>query len=155
VALPARDTSTCQAIANLGVNVWFDPPNTTTSEYDLEQEHYWSTVCSAIRPACIITPSTTDEVSTIVTTLRDNHSRFAIKGAGHNPNQGWASIADAPVISTRNFNHVIYDNKTNTVRVGSGNRWVNVIEALESLGLTVSGGRVGDVGVGGYLLGGK
>ncbi|EAT86611.1 hypothetical protein HBH56_154860 [Parastagonospora nodorum] len=152
--LRPKDISACQAIANAGVNVWFDPPNTSTSNYDLEQALYWSNACSALRPGCIVTPSTLEEVSTVVKTLKESNSRFAIKSGGHNPNPDWSSLSDGPIISTRNFNEVAYDKQTNTVRVGSGNRWGRVVETLEPLGVTVAGGRVGNVGVGGYLLGG-
>lgn len=40
------------------------------------------------------------------------------------------------------------------VKVGAGARWLGVYEALEPLGLAVAGGRNGNVGVGGLLLGG-
>ena len=40
-------------------------------------------------------------------------------------------------------------------RVGTGNKWIDVYSVLEPLGRTVAGGRNGDVGVGGFLLGGE
>lgn len=40
------------------------------------------------------------------------------------------------------------------VKVGAGARWLSVYKALEPLGLAVAGGRNGNVGVGGLLLGG-
>ena len=39
--------------------------------------------------------------------------------------------------------------------IGPGNRWSEVYSRLEPLGLAVSGGRWGNVGVGGLLTGGK
>lgn len=42
-----------------------------------------------------------------------------------------------------------------TAYVGTGNRWDAVYEYLRPWNLTAVGGRVGDVGVGGFLLGGK
>lgn len=39
-------------------------------------------------------------------------------------------------------------------RVGTGNRWKAVYSKLEPLNRTVAGGRLGDVGVGGFILGG-
>lgn len=41
-----------------------------------------------------------------------------------------------------------------TVRVGPGNDWQDIHQALEGTGTTVVGGRIGEVGVGGYVLGG-
>lgn len=40
-------------------------------------------------------------------------------------------------------------------RVGTGNRWNDVYAKLAPLGKSVVGGRNGDVGVGGFLLGGS
>jgi FAD/FMN-containing dehydrogenase len=42
-----------------------------------------------------------------------------------------------------------------TVSLGPGNRWAEVYNIIQPKGLAVSGGRWGNVGVGGYLLGGK
>lgn len=39
-------------------------------------------------------------------------------------------------------------------RVGAGNRWINVYEYLTPENLSVLGGRVAEVGVGGFTLGG-
>jgi hypothetical protein len=42
-----------------------------------------------------------------------------------------------------------------SVRLGARNRWFDVYPKLDPLGLTVLGGRVSIVGVGGFLLGGE
>lgn len=42
-----------------------------------------------------------------------------------------------------------------TTRTGTGQRWGNIYDLLEPLGLTVVGGRDSRVGVGGFLLGGE
>jgi hypothetical protein len=42
----------------------------------------------------------------------------------------------------------------NVVSVGPGNRWSEVYSRLEPLGIAVSGGRWGNVGVGGLLTSG-
>ena len=39
--------------------------------------------------------------------------------------------------------------------IGSGSRWLEVYKHLDMLDLSVSGGRAGGPGVGGYVLGGK
>lgn len=41
------------------------------------------------------------------------------------------------------------------VRVGPGARWRKVYEILDDVGLSVVGAKAGDVGVGGFLLGGS
>jgi len=40
------------------------------------------------------------------------------------------------------------------VSVGPGNRWLDVYTKLDQLGISVVGGRVEDIGVGGLTLGG-
>ena len=50
---------------------------------------------------------------------------------------------------------VVVSKNRNVTRIGAGNRWGDVYGKLDALGLTVVGGRVSDVGVGGLLTGGK
>jgi FAD/FMN-containing dehydrogenase len=45
------------------------------------------------------------------------------------------------------------ENKT-VASIGAGNRWTEVFKVLDKHGIAVAGGRSGDVGVGGYTLGG-
>lgn len=122
--------------------------------YTQEQTEYWSTACGALKPSCILYPKSSDEVSAIVKILGNSTENFAVKSGGHNPNNYWASIDGAPLISTKEINHVILDPSKGTVRVGPGNRWDDVQTELDGTGWTVVGGRLGNVGVGGYLLGG-
>lgn len=124
-------------------------------EYNVEQTEYWSTGCGSLRPSCILAPSTAEEVAAAVEALRETGESFAVKSGGHNPNNGWASIDKGPLISTINLNEVTLDAAAETVRVGPGNRWDDVAAALDGTGYTVVGGRIGNVGVGGYLLGGE
>jgi FAD/FMN-containing dehydrogenase len=53
------------------------------------------------------------------------------------------------------YDQVVYDPDTDNVVVGPGLKWEDIIEGIEETGRTVVGGRIGAVGVGGYLLGGK
>jgi FAD/FMN-containing dehydrogenase len=43
----------------------------------------------------------------------------------------------------------------NVVSVGAGSIWSDIYSQLEPLNLTVNGGRVAGIGVGGFLTGGK
>lgn len=114
-----------------------------------------STSCSALKPACILIPSTIDELSTITKVLNNNNETFAVKSGGHNPNDNFASVDGGPLILMSGFKEVTYDQDSSTVRVGPGQRWEDVMGALDGTGVTVVGGRIGDVGVGGLLLGGN
>lgn len=81
-------------------------------------------------------------MSTILKTAVANNETFAVKSGGHNPNKYFASIDDGPLISTSALNEVTYNATTNTVRVGPGNTWQEVIATLDPLGVTVVGGRM-------------
>ncbi|KAI2627284.1 FAD binding domain-containing protein [Hypomontagnella submonticulosa] len=125
-----------------------------TVNYNNEQTHYWSTFAGDLKPTCILQPETPEEVAAIVSILRDNNETFAIKSGGHNPNNYFSSVDGGPLISTAKLNEIIFDPETETVRVGPGNRWDEVGAQLDATGYTAVGGRIGNVGVGGYLLGG-
>lgn len=141
----------CDTIAST-TNIEVETPLTT--QFSVEQSHYWSSACSSLLPSCILYPETADEVAAIVRVLNNSTETFAIKSGGHNPNLYYSSIEDSPLLSTAKLNEVLLDPVTQTVRVGPGNRWNDVASALNGTGFSVVGGRLGVVGVGGYLLGG-
>lgn len=94
-------------------------------------------------------------MSTVIKTFNQNNETFAVKSGGHNPNQNFSSIDGGPLISTADLNEVTLDKESMTVRVGPGNRWEDVHKVLDGTNTTVIGGRIGNVGVGGYILGGE
>lgn len=57
-------------------------------------------------------------------------------------------------IDLRKLDDVVVDEGLEWARVGTGNKWKRVYEVLEPLGRTAVGGRDGEVGVGGFILGG-
>lgn len=69
------------------------------------------------------------------------------------PVSGAVSITDGVLITLSNFNTTTL-NADNTVTVGAGLRWRDVYSYVSNYGRGVCGGRFGDVGVGGLLLGG-
>ncbi|KAK3387945.1 hypothetical protein B0H63DRAFT_542413 [Podospora didyma] len=122
--------------------------------YAAEQQEYWSTSCAALLPTCIIFPKSAAEVSTILTILSSNNERFAIKSGGHNPNNNWSSVRGGPLISTQRLDQVVLDPSTGRVRIGPGQRLDSTAAALQGTGWTFVGGRIGNTGVGGLVLGG-
>ena len=54
-----------------------------------------------------------------------------------------------------NFNQTDYDAAKNVVQIGAGMKWTDVYRSLDRYNVTVVGGRVLDVGVGGLILGGN
>lgn len=119
-----------------------------------EQLEYWSSTCSALKPSCIIFPNTAAEVAAVLRVLSTNDEQFAIKSGGHSPNNYFASVDGGPLISTQNLDHVILDPSTGIVDVGPGNRLDGLAKKLQGTGWTFVGGRIGNTGVGGLVLGG-
>ncbi|KAF2477208.1 FAD-binding domain-containing protein [Lindgomyces ingoldianus] len=113
----------------------------------------WSQTCWE-SPACVIRPETSTQVSQalkIVTFLR---TPFAIRSGGHSPNPGWAGLQDGVLIDLTKLNKLSISKDYHTVSVGPGARWGEVYQYLDPYNVTVIGGRVPQVGVGGLMLGG-
>lgn len=122
--------------------------------YIEEQTQYWSTSCSALLPSCIIFPKTVEEVSTVVQIIANTTERFAVKSGGHSPNNGWSSIAGGPLIAMEHLDQANLNQATGVVDVGPGNRLDGIAAKLQGSGWTFVGGRIGNTGVGGLVLGG-
>jgi hypothetical protein len=141
----------CDTIAALG-NVNITGP--LNLAYIEEQTQYWSSSCSALLPSCIIFPRTVEEVSAVVQIIANTTERFAVKSGGHSPNNGWSSVAGGPLIALEHFDQAVLDQATGIVDVGPGNRLDGIAAKLQGTGWTFVGGRIGNTGVGGLVLGG-
>lgn len=142
---------TCSSVEALGyINV--------TRQLDLayieEQTQYWSTSCSALLPSCIIFPKSVEEVSTVVKILANTTEQFAVKSGGHNPNNYFSSVDGGPLICTEHLDQANLNQATGVVDVGPGNRLDGIAAKLQGSGWTFVGGRIGNTGVGGLVLGG-
>lgn len=80
--------------------------------------------------------------------------QFAVKSGGHAAFSGASNINGGLTIDLINLNQVTLSADHTQASIGPGNRWFDVYSALEPKGLTVIGGRVADIGVGGLTLGG-
>ncbi|KAF2007578.1 FAD-binding domain-containing protein [Amniculicola lignicola CBS 123094] len=122
--------------------------------YIEEQTQYWSISCSALLPSCIIFPKTVQEVSTVMKILYNKTEKFAVKSGGHNPNNYFSSVAGGPLIAMEKFDQANLNQATGVVDVGPGNRLDGIAAKLQGSGWTFVGGRIGNTGVGGLVLGG-
>jgi FAD/FMN-containing dehydrogenase len=94
-------------------------------------------------------------MSFAVQTLVQAQTPFAVRGGGHMPIAGSANINSTGVLlSSSNLTDLILSADNSTITVGPGNRWGAVYDALEPTGRAIVGGRLGVVGVPGFLLGG-
>ncbi|KAI1266109.1 hypothetical protein F5Y18DRAFT_384608 [Xylariaceae sp. FL1019] len=120
---------------------------------DIIDENY-SATCR-LPAACVINPDSTEQVATAIQIITKHAAEFSIRSGGHNYNPGFASINETGVlISLSQFDAIDLSDDLSSVKVGSGNRWQAVYEALVPQGVMPIGARVGLVGVGGFMLGG-
>ena len=120
--------------------------------YDQLNE-YWSNRQDDLTPTCIITPDSSTAVSKALKSIRTWKAPFTVKSGGHVPFPS-SNIEDGIVIDLVNLNTLQLSNDKSVVSVGPGLRWRDVANFLLPEGLAVVGGRVGDIGVGGFTLGG-
>ncbi|KAK4248354.1 hypothetical protein C7999DRAFT_13716 [Corynascus novoguineensis] len=105
------------------------------------------------KPSCIATPQSVSQVQSIFLTLRRENVPFAVRSGGHSPAPFDSNINTGVLISLAKLNGMSYDEVRQTATIGPGARWGQVYAALDPFNVTVVGGRVGDVGVGGLVLG--
>ena len=119
-----------------------------------QEQQYWSQQQSAILPTCRFSPSNTKEVSAAIKEIGLTNCSFAVKSGGHAAFAGASNIEGGITIDLRNLKTIRISPDRKTTYVGSGNRWSDVYAKLDALGIAVMGGRDGDIGVGGLILGG-
>lgn len=107
------------------------------------------------KPTCIVQPVDIPELQRVVQILTKQNVEFAIRSGGHSPSAFAANINNGVLIDMSNFNKTNYDAANNVVQLGAGMKWADVYRSLDRYNVTVVGGRVLDVGVGGLILGGN
>lgn len=130
----------------------------TEDLYDARIESWWY-ANGRLHPWCLVQPHNTHEVSTALVALT-NHSageynwHIAVRSGGHGI-PGSNNIDNGVTIDLGHMNNSFYDPVRQLASVEPGARWKDVYANLLKNGnVTVTGGRDGDVGVGGFLLGG-
>lgn len=141
-AIPSVDTQAACAAIKSAIPSGYEPPLSLT--YISERNSYWSTALRDPRPACLVTPSSAEEMAAVVTILNTYPSvEFAVKSGGHTPNVRHSSIHEGVLISTAKLVGATYDAETGLAYVRPGGEWNDVIEALEEFDVAVVGGRLG------------
>ncbi|KAI1436635.1 hypothetical protein GGR50DRAFT_199188 [Xylaria sp. CBS 124048] len=123
------------------------------ARYKQREESYWSNTAK-LRPACIVVPQSAQEVAAALKAIVRAGHKFAVRSGGHTSTAGSNNIKDGVTIDLSELNTVSYDAASGLANIGPGAVWRAVYKTLSSHGVTVAGGRAGDVGVGGLLLGG-
>ncbi|KAI0891049.1 hypothetical protein F4806DRAFT_484466 [Annulohypoxylon nitens] len=135
-----------------------------STDYEASLSSYFSIQEGSLRPACIVSPDTTEDVANAVRILTntslvppesdDETCKFAIRSGGHSSNLYAANINNGITIDLRRLNSITVSPDRSMVAIGVGNTWDSVYSKLDAMDLGVTGGRTAGVGVGGLSLGG-
>ncbi|KAH9892197.1 hypothetical protein F4778DRAFT_751205 [Xylariomycetidae sp. FL2044] len=129
-----------------------------TTEYNLSISSYYSGQEKDLEPGCIFTPSGATEVSRFITSLTKNGfeyvPQFAIRSGGHMIWKGAANIERGITVDMRAINSVTLTEDKKGAILGAGGIWSDIYTELVPHNLTVMGGRVAGIGVGGLSTGG-
>ncbi|KAF1959970.1 FAD-binding domain-containing protein [Byssothecium circinans] len=122
--------------------------------YKGERQENWSMTCW-LPAACFLRVQTPLDVAVALRLVTILRSKFAVRGNGHNANPGFSSVDNSGVlIDTGAIDFITLSQDKSFVSLRPGASWDQVYEQLEQQELTVTGGRVKGVGVGGLILGG-
>ncbi|GAP91461.1 putative FAD binding domain-containing protein [Rosellinia necatrix] len=155
-AVAAQATvSPCEALKAAGLGDRLISPD--DPGYETEVDSWWAKNARQ-RADCFVLPRTSDEVAAALVALVNagdgsSKSDIAVRGGGHS-STGASSTVNGVTIDLSRLNSTSYNPETNIASIGPGGRWQYVYADLVKYGITVPGGRDGDVGVGGFLLGG-
>lgn len=148
----SSETSQYHAIARLHPS---QIHNTYSAAYNGLRESFWNAQQQEVKPSCIFTPTTAEQVQKAIVEVVRYNVPFAIKGGGHSSNIQGSSAHGGFQFDLVNLNHLELSSNKSTVRLGPGLRWSTVYEYLQRHNLMVVGGRDSSVGVPGFIFGGR
>ncbi|KAJ3497011.1 hypothetical protein NLG97_g2229 [Lecanicillium saksenae] len=132
-----------------------------TRAYQEAQESYYAGQEKDLLPACIFKPNATNDVVHFMNIIASNiqgprnKPQFAVRSGGHSLWAGAANIgANGITIDMRDMHSVTMNGKKTMASIQPGAIWSDIYPQLETHNLTVMGGRVPYIGVGGYNTGG-
>lgn len=120
----------------------------------LQESQYWSLQQTSVTSVCRVSPTSATDVSAALLVLELQNCPFAVKSGGHATFAGGSNIPGGITIDLVNLNEIVVSSDQTETSVGPGNGWSDLYSRLDALGLSVIGGRVADIGVGGLTLGG-
>ncbi|KAH8890548.1 FAD-binding domain-containing protein [Thozetella sp. PMI_491] len=150
----------CRALATrLPKRVSF--PDTTA--YNESISSYFSGQEKDLHPGCIYSPESTSEVVQFIKLVNElGHTKkpgspdiqFAIRSGGHTVFSGAANINGGITVDMRAINSMVLSEDRKVASIGTGAKWSELYPELLKYNITVMGGRVTDIGVGGLITGG-
>jgi FAD/FMN-containing dehydrogenase len=131
------------------------------SIYTASLSSYYTGHEKDLYPSCIFRPTCTAEVSKFLQIVGTNDHRtsplpqFAVRGGGHTLFTGAANINGSVTVDMRSMKSLALSEDRKIASVGGGSIFSDLYPQLEPYNLTVMGGRVPGIGVGGFTTGGK
>ncbi|KAI1211125.1 putative oxidoreductase [Annulohypoxylon truncatum] len=129
-----------------------------SASYNASLSSYFSLQSIAVHPVCIVSPQTVRDVSALIGSLTATASNgsceVAIRSGGHMWFVGASNAPSGVTVDLRGLDSIDLSADNSTISVGVGATWDAVYGKLDPLGLSVAGGRVAGVGVGGLTIGG-
>jgi FAD/FMN-containing dehydrogenase len=107
-----------------------------------------------VQPHCVFRPGNTADVSAAIRIVRQTQCTFAVRSGGHAAFAGASNAPNGLTIDLRDLNGLKLSDDNEIAHIGAGNTWYEVYIALQPSNLTVIGGRVATIGVGGLTTGG-
>ncbi|KAJ5806794.1 FAD-binding protein [Penicillium riverlandense] len=127
---------------------------TSSPRYHEQQKMNWSRTCW-LAAACFFVLENMVEIAIVMKLITHLQCPFAIRSGGHNANPGFSSVdGHGVVLDLSSLRHVELSEDRKVISAGPGATWDIVYKKLEEYDLTVAGGRVAEVGVGGLITGG-
>jgi FAD/FMN-containing dehydrogenase len=124
-----------------------------STAYIDRQASYWASN-APLQPICIVQPRTTEQVSLVVKALAKAKGPLALRSGGHTQWPGSNDVHEGVTIDLGQMTDVTFDKQSKLASIQPGSRWANVYQELLKDQVCVTGGRDGNVGIGGFLTGG-
>ncbi|VUC36523.1 unnamed protein product [Clonostachys rosea] len=122
--------------------------------FDARIKSYLSLLQSEITPSAIFLPKSKEEVASFLKISQEHGEPFAIRGGGQQPLPGCSNIEGGITLDLASITGVDLKDNNSIVSIGAGERWGAVYNKLHEKGLSVTGARSGNNGVGGLALSG-
>lgn len=121
--------------------------------YNATNSQFWDQTC-VLSPTCIFYPTSAHDVSIALKYLTSVKGRFAVKSGGHFSIPGYNNIDDGVLISTERMKAMTWKARDTVLELGAGVLWGEAYAKAAEKHKVVVGGRIPDIGVSGFLLGG-
>jgi hypothetical protein len=116
--------------------------------------YFWSAQQQEPKPYCIFKPEKAVDVSTLVLLSRLTQCPFAVRSGGHSAFACSSSVDGGVTVTFEKMKQITLSEDKKIAAIEPGNLWYDIYTNLQNDNLTVVGGRVSAIGIGGLTTGG-